>query len=915
MDTENKKEQLKAIRSKSIVFIKESLKCVVSDFNLKYLSKVYETESGYSLKVNCPTCCNQHFFNGEKGREVFPDPNNISYLNVNVNLNNSVWKLNVYDTQCSDPLHSEYNEKLAKCFNDKMPPTEYFKTLEFVEEIKRTFKFSPDDRFFKEDCQVLVGTGGGKTYQSVLKAVSLSIILDECTIFSTKENSMLHDIEAELKKIIGDGCEPTPLIQELLSGGILSKLGIHKLVSSSNLDKNRIPFYRGFITNHKYFYNIGHKAGVNGKMRKIIDFLNDNDKDCTVIIDEFEDCENKGTLNIELNKWLINDINLNGVPVQRKTANCFNAKAGKKIDHSPFDWATRLNTQSSITDEKGIEHYKIDKHGNICLENELKDCLIQNSSSLPRYDYGRRHEKKFKSDNGGSIEYLVAGKYTTLYPDIEKIKTKEERNNLEELFLNSEGVCLAEYTVRIEDEFINSINEFNEYIRRNDISEEDYKSLKHDIERWTGNQLFNKSLLIKQKNYLELLKRKTIYRLSASKAECDIPVNDDLVYKSATGIDKIIYIWVPCEKKVDAIIYNFHELLNDDPRSENIHPLIFYGIKAGLNKKYSEAKAINDLLRTVFITDNLDSDCVSPQITDKATIEQVIKWITATHINGSQSQGVSYNLCELLILNCTPPIDFMGRLYWNSTIKEYRCRTIEEESLKRKRQASGRIDRTLSSVTGITKICLLVGAGKSDSKTAQIEINDFVDMKKKYPYEVEFYEFSGRDHAKLINWSIDTLDRDNRNLDIEIDDIFDDGRRKGNAKKYDSYEVRQLYETAQIKYLIENPKMSKLSLRVAEKLLNIPMKTIDRCLKKQIESVDKEVMIKYRKWITYGSDLNQDEINSYHGILNGLSDLDVFKISNELKELQGGAIALISILDQYNKKDTIMAANQVSNHS
>jgi len=139
---------------------------------------------------------------------------------------------------------------------------------------------------------------------------------------------------------------------------------------------------------------------------------------------------------------------------------------------------------------------------------------------------------------------------------------------------------------------------------------------------------------------------------------------------------------------------------------------------------------------------------------------------------------------------------------------------------------------------------VLVGAGKNEvnkhsGKNEALEfIEKFVNTKRNYPYNVKFDVFD-KDSCKqdtlemLIDYTTKYLDSANRDIDVEIPDIFGDGRSassKTNAKK-DYGDIVKLFTDAQATYLKDNPNKSKLSLRIAEKLLNIPMKTIDRALK------------------------------------------------------------------------------------
>lgn len=813
--------------------INSVINTIIAKYNIDWSTGIIKENGMYDLDVSCPCC-----------KYRYPTRKITSKSHFNVYSKNGSFRLRITDIDCNDNDHKEINKKIEKFFAESIPDLEYFKAIKFVDELKRTFKGQTDKRFFKENTQVLVGTGGGKTYQSAMKIIE-SIIEGKFVIFSTKENSMLHDIEGEIKKIIKENCEQTELIKDLIkeNESTLKKLYIYKMISSNGLNPDTLSMYRGIITNHKYFYGIGHKAGINPKFEKIIQYLNTKQDEIIIVLDEFEDYENKGHIYIPLNLWLVESQDINSKAKYIKSNNCFNQKEGSKEKHSPYDWAGRLNKQSSTKNAKGIENYTIDAHGNICLENDLVNCLslVKNS----RYDYGRRVEKKLKT--GRAVEFIIAKKYKTIVIDNGKLLIKTERSNIEDLLLNAESVTISESIPMIEGEDINSPKEFNDYAITNNYSDDEYKILKHTVEVEAGqSNIFNKILIIKQKSCLPLINNCKIFRLSANSAKCEIPVNDDLVYKSAEGIKKEIFIWIPRQKDIDTLIHKLHEELEKRDCS-NINPLIFYGLKNNLNSYYKKANDVNKFTGTKFITSTVEDEDVTPKTTDKTTEKTVEKYITATYLNGSESQGKNYSNTELLIMNSTPPIDANGRFYWDATINETLCEKIEDASQTKLSQTSGRVDRIARDKKDIVKIIIMVGTGKVDDEQAQEFVKNFVANKNKYPFDTELITYDSIKLTRkdienvhvtlLLDYIFATLDNENRNLDVIIPNLFDDGRTT-NAKKYDDKEIYDFYINKAKEYEeINNKKLKKSELLpdLKEKF-GISKATFDRIVSKNVNN-------------------------------------------------------------------------------
>jgi hypothetical protein len=743
--------------------------------------------------------------------------------------------------------------------------------LLYRKEIKRLFKGFCDERFFKRTLggnpyQVLVGTGGGKTYQAAMKLIIESIIFDKIVIFTTKDNTMLRDIQAEVAKILKNNCEDTLLMRELLkdTGFVFTKLFIKTVTASTNLKRTELPYYKSYATNHSYFYPDGHKAGVNPKMRDIVDYLNESGKDVVVIIDEFEDFERKGMEKIDLNRWLKKTKGMNNESTKKVTNNAFTAKAGTKEDHSPFDWAERCNKQGSSKDEKnGVSKYNINRDGAYCLEDELK------KYTACEFAHKEDHGRKYATTINGEKEFRFShvGIYHTVKLNTEQLKREidteleGEFKNFERLLLDADIVSAAqdsmyiwEHTDLIDESEaiktrIDSPEDFNRWATDNKITIEEYKTIKHQVETELGNRLFNKKLVLKQKSCLHELKKCTKYYLSASAAICsDAPIHDELKYKSVDNIRKMNYIWLPRKQGDNGLIFSLVKVLNDLEKSKDIKPLLFTNERQPLKSFWSEQKKIAECRRCNFVLAEDSEDEVCGQNTDP-TIESVLaKWITATYLNGTESQGRNYSNTELLIVNVRPRINFIGRLYGNPETKEMECENIQDASFRRLIQAVGRVDRADRTKKDVEKFIIFVG-GDDESKLNYDDelIQRIISEKSKYPYEIDYNIYknaavpkkksTGHNEGtlKLLDYVFKVLGNANRGEGNEIPNIFEDGRKesaKVNAVKYNKEDIVKLYNDAQDEYLKDNPNKDKLSLRAASEILGIPKDTISRAVKK-----------------------------------------------------------------------------------
>ena len=229
-----------------------------------------------------------------------------------------------------------------------------------------------------------------------------------------------------------------------------------------------------------------------------------------------------------------------------------------------------------------------------------------------------------------------------------------------------------------------------------------------------------------------------------------------------------------------------------------------------------------------------------------------------TYLNGPESTGVNYPEKNVVIINSRPDKNIRGRI----VIDEkglYEVIPIEDIDLN---QATFRIHRG-----GDEKLKFIIFVG-DDKLIAEKYVNDRQGGTNKYTL-VEVPERKAIESiAEYINIKIGIY---NHGIEATLP-TFDRRQttKNENAKKYDSYEVKRLYEEAQTKYLMENPNRSRLSLRVASRLLGIPKDTIDRCLDKCLkdnpienkhqpkETTALDQIIKSAKLLLEINDLNSD---------------------------------------------------------
>jgi hypothetical protein len=201
-----------------------------------------------------------------------------------------------------------------------------------------------------------------------------------------------------------------------------------------------------------------------------------------------------------------------------------------------------------------------------------------------------------------------------------------------------------------------------------------------------------------------------------------------------------------------------------------------------------------------------------------------------TYLNGVDTTGKNYNDKNLCIINARGNLNVKARRIFGKD--GIFVDNIERACVRSLIQGTGRITRNYKDEFVDTKYKAII-IYFDDLET----VESFIKTKKGSYIDFNLRIVKNVSNIQLFNYIQDCISKYNHNEDITPDDtIFDieDQRKnisKDNAKKHDYLDIKKLFESAQEKYLKDNPGKNKLSLRKASELLDIPKDTINRALK------------------------------------------------------------------------------------
>ena len=753
-------------------------------------------EKGTHIHTSCPFCNitnNSHYRNNYGNIDAY----------VNINENNGNYSLNVFslsDTCKGDKSHKEYFKELNKKFKNELPDKEEIENLKLVEDLKINVDISKvlNKDFFIKDTVKIVGTGGGKTFQSAAKLAYNILHNNVFTIVTTKQNSNIEDFERTFKKVISLSLKKsTKRIDEWLetdSKGF-HNLFIHKLKNVNPIRKDTLEKLNGIVTNHKYFYNNGHMAEYNNNMIQVREQFESGPME--IIVDEYESFKEMGVMTIPMNEFLNYKLDIDtGEKIFIKANSCFYPCIKKLIKPEHTYQYAKDNINQSVNENEGINEYSLDVTGDKDLYTQFnKYC---DPVGIIKYDSGRRKPQKIHKDT--TLSYIVCDK-------IQQYKVKDNipedglKNNFKELLQKNEYIALVTQVIKVSTEYVEdfdvniwgrelgSIEELTNFCQAsNELNEEDFDSFKARLYQ-DAKECFINYLALSIKSILDSFDCPKYYLTANVIKDNKLSIDTTLAYQSSKSIKKIDVAVIDRDRNNDAAIIENLDLLENMDFKTLAFVSLAKNLKTIINQK-TEINTSHIIIKSV-VNDGEKSVNVDTRQAEDID-DNITKTTTLAYINGTESQGRNYSKSELLIINGVVDINVKGRLTVNEK-NEIVIKTIEEAAAEKLRQAFGRIFRgeqqykamlILGDYTVISEI--ITGYGEKYSIQFELhKYNKTIDRKTNLRRGMsDIVEYFGSKFAELNDPT-----REQR----EIEYFNADLRKKANAKKYDAEEVFKYY--------------------------------------------------------------------------------------------------------------------------
>jgi hypothetical protein len=770
---------------------------------------ITEDEKGLHLATSCPCCCSkksEHYKNNYNKIDAY----------INLNENNSIRVHNLSNSCKEDKAHTEFYQELNDKFQKLLPDNRELENIKLFHEIKTNIDVTKilDNSFFIENTVKIVGTGGGKTFQTASKLAYNLFHENKFTIVTTKQNSNIADFERTFKKVINLSLNKhTKLIDAWLESENkgLECLFVHKLKNVNPIDKEGVNKLKGIVTNHKYFYNNGHLAEFNKNMMSIRDEFKNVDME--IIIDEYESFKDMGVITIPLNDFYNYklDIDTND-KIWIKAYSCLYPCIKKLIEPSHAYVFAKENTKQVISENEGIHTYKLDDHGTKDIKTEFY--LYCEEVGKVKYDCSRRTPSKIKNN----LYYVVCDK-------VQQHKLKENivedglKNNFRELLSKTDYIAVVTQIVKISNEEfdienfdiqswgteLSSMEDLINYCKElKDLSSDDFSQFKNKLYQ-TANEIYINNLALSVKSILNSFHCPKYYLTANIIEDNNLAIDTTLAYQSGKAIKNIDIALIDRTKANDkAIIENLDLLKHADFKTltfvslaKNLKTIINQNIDIDTNHIVIKS-VVNEGEKSVNVDTRQCEDIDDSQI----------KTTTLAYINGTESQGRNYSNSELLILNGTVDINVKGRLTKNSN-NEITVKSIETASAEKLRQAFGRIFRGDYSykamvILGDYSLIKSIIDGYSDKYSIKFNLekynkttNTSTLLRKGLSDIIEFY---GSKFAEI---------NDNSREQREIEYFNADLRSKGGNTKVDGEEVYNYYISLVDKYYNDNGKKPK----------------------------------------------------------------------------------------------------------
>lgn len=798
---------------------------------------VDEDKTGLHISTPCPYCQN-------KGTQHYK--NNIGHIDAYININQKdgyyVLNINNLSQGCKkDKEHTKYYNHLSNLFKKSLPNKRDLDRYKLIEEIKENIDLSKlvDDSFFIEDTIKIVGTGGGKTFQTACRLAKNLFINDIFTIVTTKQNSNIEDFDRTFKKVIKLALKrSTKIIDKWLeSDKGVEELFIHKLKNVNPIKEDLISKLKGVVTNHKYFYNNGHIAEYNNNMIKIREEIKETDFE--IIVDEYESFKEMGVMTIPLNNYQMYKLDIDTKKeIYEITQNCFYPCVGKLVKSSMAFEHAIINTKQSIEEMEGINTYKLNLTGDKDLLKEFYRYCQPVGKII--YDCGRRTPKKFSKDK--DLYYIVCDK-------IQQYKTSEIEDglnsNFKQLLYKNEYIAIVTQVVKVSTvytegfdvnlwgEELSDITQLLTYLKNKGFDCEEVSGLK-DRMITEGKELYIKNLALSIKSILSSFKCPKYYLTANVIKDNDLAIDTTLAYQSSKSIKNIDVAVIDRIKNNDQVINENLHLLKDRDFKTLVFNSLARNVKKIINKKIdipTEHIVIKSVLESGDKSVNVDTT------TSEDIDDDIVKTVTLAYVNGTESQGRNYSKSELLIINGVVDINVKGRLTINEN-GEIIIKNIEDASSEKLKQAFGRIfrgEQTYKSMLILGDYELIKSIFEGYGKNYSINFN-----LHKYNKTVDRKNLLTKAMADIVDYFDYRLCVENdpqRNVE-KVDFFNTDLRKKAKSTKYDIEEVFTFYTQLVDKYYNNHgkkPKDKELIPEIKEqfKISEVTFKRIKRKFQKK----------------------------------------------------------------------------------
>lgn len=657
---------------------------------------VVTDEKGIHVHTSCPFCNisnNEHYKNNYGNVDAY----------VNVNENESSYDMFIHNlsSNCkNDKKHTDYYKELNKKFKKLLPNKQEIENLKLFDELKNNIDVSKklDNDFFIEDTVKIVGTGGGKTFQSAAKLAYNIFHNDMFTIITTKQNSNIDDFERTFKKVVRHCLiKHTKRIDDWLESDNkgFENLFIHKLKNISPIKKDTIEKLKGVVTNHKYFYNNGHLAEYNNNMIQIRETF--KTRPMEIIVDEYESFKEIGVMVIPMNQFLAYKLDVDTEEkIYVKSNTCLFPCIKKLIKQEHTYQYAIENINQTIDDNEGIHEYKLDQTG----KKELFKDLIKycDPVGIVKYDSGRRKPQKIHKNT--TLSYIVCDKIQQ-YKIKEDIEENGLKNNFKELLLKNEYIALVTQVIKVSDTYVEdfdvetwgrelrNIKELNDFCKASkEITDDDYINFKDKLYN-DAKEAYINNLALSMKSIIDSFECKKYYLTANVIKDTKLNIDTTLAFQSSKSIKKIDVAIMDRTRNNDTAILDNLDILED----QDFKTLTFVSLARNLKSIINQKTDINTSHIVIKSVVNDGEKSVNVDTTQSEDInDNITKTTTLAYINGTESQGRNYSKSELLILNGVVDINVKGRLTKNAD-NEIIIKSIEEAAAEKLRQAFGRIFR------------------------------------------------------------------------------------------------------------------------------------------------------------------------------------------------------------------------------